>query len=57
MSEFYILDKTNIGGEFRVCSEQNVSRKNANFFVRISITFSRNFAFFRENEKSEKWEN
>ena len=40
----------------RVSSEQNVSRKSAKnmkIFVRISETFSRNFAFFRENKLSE----
>ena len=38
----------------RVSSERNVSRKNEKIFGRISQTFSRNFAFFRENAK---WEN
>ena len=36
-----------------VSSERNVSRKNAKVFGRISQTFSRNFAIFRENKWSE----
>ena len=34
----------------RVSSERNVSRKNSKIFGHISQTFSRNFAFFRENK-------
>ena len=34
-------------------SKQNVSRKNAKIFSRISQTFSRIFTFFRENKLSE----
>ena len=36
----------------RASSERKVSRKNAKIFVRISQTFSRNFALFRENKWS-----
>ena len=34
----------------RVFSERNVSRKNAKIFLRISLTFLRNFAFFHKDE-------
>ena len=37
----------------RVSSERNVTQKNAKIFVCILQTFSRNFAFFRENKLNE----
>ena len=36
------------------CSKRNVSRKNAKNFVRISQTFSRNFALFFAKMKEAK---
>ena len=39
--------------QIRVSSEQKLSRKSAKSFERISQTFLRKFAFFRENELHE----